>query len=312
MKIDKQEEEQKDNVFQQEKKLSAVEEYGIVRFFTFSWIMVFSIILVTVMGTNDFSRQSLSSLMSDVMIIIIPGSLIFTTLRSGFYKFPLTIFTCNAVIVFFISHFLGNLSGAFGIPVKTMSVVVTILKGLFILIVAEAVISFYTKSYLQDRLYQGGLKGFLRILGSYSLSLYLVLIVCVFNLLDELSIYKKDLWTVFYQLFLLCIPFIVGFSFIRYKLPRLKANKLNLIIFCSIVFFWGIFVGEDTKIFSAYLGHLPYEEWQKISETLQPPSISYWKTGYAIRHIMLWFFVAEGILFLVLLWQDIFHSEDKK
>ncbi|NEN76328.1 hypothetical protein F9B74_08350 [Pelistega sp. NLN82] len=307
--VDKLMKELKEAVLQPERTLSILEESREFRFFNFFLVFVFSFTLVFFTGMNDFNSESFRSFISHCPLMILLLSLTFAFLHSKLYQFPLTVFTFSAFFAFLMGNFIGSLSGAFGFPVKAISVVVAELNALFILIVAEAMISFYTKSYLQNRLYQGGVKGFLRVLGSYLLSLYLVLIVDVFRPLEKLSIDEKDLWIMFDKQFLLYVPLIIVFSIIRYKFPRLKANTLNLIIFCSIVVLGNFFLGKNTNILSDQLGHLPYEEWRQISETLQSPSIPYWSINYHISSVILWFFIAEGMLFLALLCQDVFWKD---
>ncbi|NEN75772.1 hypothetical protein F9B74_05460 [Pelistega sp. NLN82] len=110
----------------------------------------------------------------------------------------------------------------------------------------------------------------------------------------DLPLNKEDVNIIYYQQFLLFLPLVICLTIIRYKLPRLKANSLNLVIFCIIAFLASYFLGEDA-----------YQEWQQASESLITPLVPYWGTSYGIANVILWFLVGEGILFLVLLWQDL-------
>ncbi|WP_159990969.1 hypothetical protein [Pelistega ratti] len=309
--VDKRVEEEINKASKQEKTLSTIEKFWITRFFTFFLTIVFVTNFAFIAIENDFSVEFFNSILN-MMLTVIPLSLIFAASRALLDKRPLDAFLFHEVGIYLLITFLMSLSVSSRYSSEDVSEIFAVLYFMSIPIMVEAVISFYTKSYLQNSVYLKGYKGYLRILWSYLVSLYFVLMLSIFRFLASLSVDLKDLWAMIHQQFLLFIPLIMGLSFIRYKLSRLKANSLNLILFCTIAFLGSAFFSKEAQVVSANLSNLSYEKWRQVSEILSPPIIPYWGIDYGIRSVVLWFLVAEGILFLVLLWQDIFHSEDKK
>ncbi|WP_159990971.1 hypothetical protein [Pelistega ratti] len=294
--VDKQIDRQENDVGADKERLLSIEKNWVFRFFVYFVTILFSLNFIFIIQKDDYRWEFFRSLLDNEKGFSesIPLSLLVAILRTWLHKYPLVIFVCNVFLVFFISAFFVNLVEAFGSRMQTVDMITYVLYGLFILVVIEAVISFYSKSYLQNYLYQKGYKGYFSILGSYIVSLYLVLMATIFVFIRYFPIDTKDLWIMVYQQFLLFLPLVICLAFIRYKLPRLKANSLNLVIFCIIAFLASYFLGEDA-----------YQEWQQASESLITLLVPYWGTSYGIANVVLWFLVGEGILFLVLLWQDL-------
>ncbi|NEN75848.1 hypothetical protein F9B74_05850 [Pelistega sp. NLN82] len=172
--VGKQTDEQEKEMIIETKKLLTIEGDWLFRFFIYFLIILFSIELVFVIQIDDYKWQSINHLFIsiEVLSVIILLSVMLAISRAGLNKYPLGAFVCNAFFVLCVSSFVLNSSGAFGNP-KPIEVTAYVLYGLSILLVAEAIISFYSKSYLQTYLHQKGYKGYLSILGSYIVSLYL-------------------------------------------------------------------------------------------------------------------------------------------